>query len=174
MLINLIGGEATGKSSLAQILGIELEAVVVPEALRAFVDTHGRVPRADEQASILRDQAEAERIALLHVNDRDRGFVIGDPAPIMTAVYSQLYYDDASLFDTAMELSPVSDLVVWCSPDFEWTPDLGQRDGPEFRDAADAIIQNTVMPLYSTANINVLQVTGSLNERLVQVLTHLM
>ena len=57
MLINLIGGEATGKSSLAHVLGVQLEAVVVPEALRAFVDVHGRAPRVDEQASILRDQA---------------------------------------------------------------------------------------------------------------------
>ena len=173
MLINLIGGEATGKSSLAQVLGVQLEAVVVSEALRAFVDVHGRAPRVDEQVSVLRDQAEAERVALLQGQERDRGFVIGDPAPIMTAVYSQLYYDDASLFRIAMELSPVSDLVVWCSPDFEWTPDLGQRDGPEFRDAADEIIQNEVIPLFAAARINVLQVTGSVDERLDQVLNHL-
>jgi nicotinamide riboside kinase len=173
MLINLIGGEATGKSTLAHALGVRLDAVVVPEALRAFVDVHGRAPRVDEQASILRDQAEAERIAIAESQERDRGFVIGDPAPIMTAVYSQLYYDDSSLFRVSMEVSPVSDVVVWCSPDFEWTPDLGQRDGPEFRDAADVIIRTEVIPLFQAARINVLQVTGSIDERLNQVLAHL-
>jgi nicotinamide riboside kinase len=173
MLINLIGGEATGKSSLAHVLAMRLEAVVVPEALRAFVDVHGRTPRVDEQASILRDQAEAERMAILQGQELNRSFVIGDPAPIMTAVYSRLYYDDPSLFHVSMELSPVSDLVVWCSPDFEWTPDPGQRDGPEFRDAAEVIIKNEVIPLFQAARINVLQVTGSIDERLRQVLTHL-
>ncbi len=173
MLINLIGGEATGKSSLAHALGLQLDAVVVPEALRTFVEVHGRVPRVDEQASILRDQAEAERLAIFQGQELDRGFVIGDPAPIMTAVYSRLYYDDSSLFHVSMELSPVSDLVVWCSPDFDWTPDLGQRDGPEFRDAADVIIRSEVIPLFEDANINVLQVTGSIDERLDQVLAHL-
>jgi nicotinamide riboside kinase len=173
MLINLIGGEATGKSSLAHVLGVQLEAVVVPEALRAFVDVHGRAPRVDEQASILRDQAEAERAAIAQSQERDRGFVIGDPAPVMTAVYSQLYYDDSSLFRVSMEVSPVSDVVVWCSPDFEWTPDVGQRDGPEFRDAADVIIRREVIPLLQAARINVLQVTGTIDERLHQVLAHL-
>jgi nicotinamide riboside kinase len=170
MLINLIGGEATGKSSLAHALGLQLDAVVVPEALRTFVEVHGRVPRVDEQASILSDQAEAERMAILQGQALGRGFVIGDPAPIMTAVYSRLYYDDSSLFRVSMEVSPASDLVVWCRPDFEWTPDLGQRDGPEFRDAADVIIRNQVIPLFTDVNINVLQVTGSIDERLDQVL----
>lgn len=173
MLINLIGGEATGKSSLAHALGLRLDAVVVSEALRAFVDVHGRAPRVDEQKSLLEDQAAAERIAIAESQELNRGFVIGDPAPIMTAVYSELYYDDTSLFHIAMAVSPVSDLVVWCSPDFDWTPDLGQRDGPEFRDAADAIIRNKVLPRFTAAQIDVLQVTGSVDHRLEQVLAHL-
>lgn len=168
MLINLVGGEATGKSTLAQALGQELDAHVVPELLRDFVDTHKRVPRADEQHSVMEAQSESERRALTQWN-----VVIGDPAPVMTAVYSQLYYDDDSLFALARIMGPPSDLVIWCGTDFTWQADGNQRDGPEFRDAANTIIEIQVVPDLLVRGIDVLHVTGPQDKRLHAVLTHL-
>lgn len=180
VLLHLVGGESTGKStlatslatslasSLASSLNAALHATVVHEVLRTFVEDHGRVPRADEQLHILEAQAQAERVAL-----ETAQIVIGDPAPVMTAVYSQLYYDDDSLFDAAESMGPRSDLVVWCSPDFAWQPDSGQRDGARFREAADAIIASRVIPRLTSTGIDVLHVTGSPDARLRQVLDHL-
>ena len=172
MLLHLIGGESTGKSTLATslgaALGAALDVTVVHEVLRSFVEDRGRVPRADEQVHILEAQAQAERIALQTAH-----IVIGDPAPVMTAVYSELYYDDDSLFGAAETMGPRSDLVVWCSPDFAWQPDSGQRDGARFREAADAIIASRVIPWLASTGIDVLHVTGSPDARLRQVLDHL-
>jgi nicotinamide riboside kinase len=168
VLLHLIGGESTGKSTLATSLSATLDATVVHEVLRSFVESRGRVPRADEQMRVLEAQVQAERIAL-----QNSQIVIGDPAPVMTAVYSQLYYDDDSLFGAAESMSPRSDLVVWCAPDFAWQPDSGQRDGARFREAADAIIASRVIPRLTSTGIDVVHVTGTPDARLRQVLDHL-
>lgn len=168
MLLHLVGGESTGKSTLATALGAALDATVVPEVLRSFVESRGRVPRADEQLDVLTAQAQAERTAL-----QSSHIVVGDPAPVMTAVYSQLYYDDDSLFVAAASMDPRSDLVIWCSPDFAWQPDTGQRDGARFREAADALIASRVIPWYLSTGIDVLHVTGAPDARLRQVLDRL-
>ncbi len=47
--IGLVGGEGTGKTTLASALAVALPACVVDESLRAFVEREGRTPRADEQ-----------------------------------------------------------------------------------------------------------------------------
>ncbi len=168
MLLTLIGGEATGKSTLAAALASHLDAQVVPEVLRAFVDDRGRVPRADEQLRILQVQAAAERRALA-----TGLIVIGDPDPVMTAVYSQLYYDDASLFDAAEIMSLPRRLVIWCDTDAAWQADGGQRDGVAFRDSAHTIIKAEVIPRFSNLGVDVLKVTGPVDARLRMVLEHL-
>lgn len=164
MLINLVGGESTGKSALAVALGSQLDALVVPEVLRSFVTEYGRAPHAGEQRGVMEAQAQAERLAL-----QTSGVVIGDPAPVMTAVYSLLYFEDDALFEAAIAHGPRADLVIWCAPDFPWQPDDGQRDGARFRTAADAIIASHVVPALDRAGMHVLHVTGPLEERLHQV-----
>ncbi len=166
-VIGLLGAECTGKSALARDLAHVLDAVLVPEYLREFVDHHGRAPRADEQAGILREQRERIRTA------RSAGqTVIADPMPVMTAVYSLAYFGDDSLLEDAVDeaLDPASgyDLVVWCRPDFPWSPDGPQRDGPAWRALVDEILTERVLPRLRQG-ARVVEARGPGHERLADV-----
>lgn len=158
--IGLIGGECTGKSELARVLAAELPASVVPEVLRAFVHEHGRPPRATEQRAIMDRQAalEAEKLAACRTP-----WLIGDPAPLMTAIYSVVYFDDASLIRDAIEHARGYDLILWCDTDIPWIPDDGQRDGPEYRAAEHAVIERTVRGVLD--DLPVVLVSGPVTER---------
>ena len=165
----LIGGECTGKSALAQAL-VEARradghtALVVPEALREFVDRAGRTPTADEQRAILTSQKDSVHAAL----QQDVDLVVSDPAPLMTAVYSIQYFDDRKLLPSALDDLESSDLIVWCAPDLPWQPDGKHRDGPQARDLTDRILESQVIPLLT--DIPLVQVHGSLATRVETVI----
>lgn len=139
-IISVVGGESTGKSTLATALGERLSAVVVSEFLRTWIDQHGgRVPCASEQAEVMTTQHDSEISARLRATDTGRRWVIADSGPLMTAVYSIQYYDDASLLPQALEWTSASDCVVWCQDDFPWHPDP-QRDGSHARAKSQDIL----------------------------------
>lgn len=138
-LISVVGGESTGKSTLAAGLGARLPGTVVSEGLRNWVDRHGRVPRATEQAAVMDAHRRAERSALLRADQTGQPWVISDSGPLMTAVYSVQYYEDDSLLPLALEWTAQSDRVVWCQDDFPWQPDP-QRDGPLARTGSQRIL----------------------------------
>ena len=85
---------------------------------------------------------------------------MADPAPIMTAVYSVLYFDDPSLLPQAVAHARGYGLVVWCDPSIPWQPDPGQRDGPDLRARADAILADVVRERLAAAGVRVLRVGG--------------
>ncbi len=157
-LISVVGGESTGKSTLARALGRRLGAAVVAEELRLWVQQFGRVPDADEQWTVMRAQADAEAQALRSAGwGSDSGsppqgdrcdvrcrWVISDSGPLMTAVYSQLYYDDDSLLPVALEHIRGTALVVVCGDEIAWVPDEGQRDGERMRRAGQELIVDAV------------------------------
>jgi nicotinamide riboside kinase len=139
--VGLLGAECTGKSSIAEELSGRLGAVHVPEALRAFVETRGRVPDAADQAGILSDQRAAMELATL---DHPDSIIICDPLPLMTAIYGMAYFDDWSLLDTAVDDARTYDLIWWCRPDLPWRADGRQRDGEEYRARVDSLIETTL------------------------------
>lgn len=166
-LISIVGGESTGKSTLSAMLGVELSAVVVSEFLRNWVDHHdGRVPRAAEQASVMAGQREAEITALEQAARAGHSWVVADSGPLMTAVYSIQYYDDASLLPLALEWVAESELVVWCQDDFPWQPD-SQRDGSHARTKSQEVI-GTI--LADHPELPVLRVDGPPQRRIDAVL----
>lgn len=175
MRIGLMGGECTGKSTLAADLADELRALlrcpvhVVPEALRAFVASHGRPPFADEQSGIMSDQRAAEdRLC------QAGGVVIGDPATVMTAAYSALYFGDTSLWERAANHAGSYDLLLWCRPDLPWVADPGQRDGPAYRKQADDIIAEAITPEGPLAGARLHPISGTRQHRRDQAVTHAM
>lgn len=167
MRIGLLGGECSGKSTLARALEQVLPACVVPEHLRTFVDEHGRVPRRDEQQALLRAQWEAEESAAATCAS---GILIADPAPLMTAVYSEVYFDDPSLTPPAVALADAYDLVVWCADDVPWQADGAQRDGQPYRAAAEQVIARLVASDLVPRGLHVIRVTGSVEDRVTAVL----
>ncbi len=153
--IAVIGGESTGKSTLARGLAELTHGLVVTEVLRSFVEEHGRTPVQSEQRSILVAQHAREISA---AQEFPHAVILCDPATTMTAIYSELYFQDSSLRDEALQYTAEYDALLWCRPDIPWVDDAGQHDGPQFREAADQIIEQWFTEL--CAITTVIQITG--------------
>lgn len=163
----LLGGECTGKSSLAATLADTLDAVVIPEYLRSFVDQHQRTPTLEDQSEIWQAQSRALDQALREVSQA--GVVVCDPAPAMTAIYSVQYFPDEVHFDPAIAVRTPPDAVwVWCYPDIPWTPDGVHRDGPSARAATHQLIGELLVPHLPPEDVVSCQ--GSVDQRLSTVL----
>lgn len=162
-LVSVVGGESTGKTTLANALAQQLPAAAVPETLRDWVTREGRVPRADEQMEVLREHRLAEVEAL--TQPAPPHWVVSDSGPIMTAAYSIIYYNDHSLVAEARRMAEQVALVVWCGADIPWVPDGAQRDGPHMREAAQDVLGQILLD----SDLPVLSVSGSLDQRVAQV-----
>ena len=165
-LISIVGGECTGKSTLATALGVRLPAVVVSEFLRDWVDQQGRVPLREEQAAVMAAHRSSEISALQHADRSGLGWAVSDSGPLMTAVYSIQYYDDHALLPRAVEWTAASARVLWCQDDFPWQPDP-QRDGSPAR----ATSQQILAAIFAEhPELPVLPVSGPFAERVATVL----
>jgi HTH-type transcriptional regulator, transcriptional repressor of NAD biosynthesis genes len=143
LTVTLLGGESTGKSSLAQALQQALETRglatrLVPEHLRQWCEAQGRAPRAEEQAALAAEQA---RLIEQASRAPEVAVVIADTAPLVIAAYSELYFNDTSLFPAALELQRFVDLTLLMGLDLPWVADGLFRDSPAIRDATDAILR---------------------------------
>jgi nicotinamide riboside kinase len=138
IVIAIVGAESTGKTSLASALAERLPADTglrcawVGEWLRDWCDEHGRTPRADEQAQIALVQAR-------HIAEAAQAhdIVVADTTPLMTAVYSDLLFDDPSLYEPALRDQRGYDLTLLTALDLPWVADGHQRDGPHVRTPVD-------------------------------------
>ena len=166
-LIGVVGGESTGKSTLAAALGMRLPAIVVPEYLRTWVERHrGQVPQPGEQAEIMAAHRAAEVSGMRDAERSGLAWVVSDSGPLMTAVYSIQYYDDPSLLPLAIEWAARNDLILWCQDDFPWQPDP-QRDGSQAR----ATSQQLLAEIFAThPELPMLEVRGGFDERVESVL----
>ena len=163
--LGLLGGESTGKTTLARALAEALPGRVAPEHLRDFVAATGRAPLRDEQPGIFAAQREAVEDAVRAGESGGAGWVIADPLPLMTAVYSLVYFDDPSLMQEGLDDARAYDLILWCAPDIPWEADSAMRDGISFRDRADNVIETVIAPVLPLQRI-----AGSETARLAQAL----
>ncbi|MDP3971512.1 MAG: ATP-binding protein [Candidatus Nanopelagicales bacterium] len=166
-LIGLLGAEATGKSTLARDLARTLDAELVTEALRDFVTAHGRAPRRDEQAAVMREQLAREAEALGRARDSDKAWVVCDPCVLMTPAYSIAYFGDDSLLVAGLEHQREYRIVLKCLPDIPWTPDPGQRDGPALRERVETVLSD----LTRAHGLRLHSLSGTASERLAQALS---
>lgn len=168
-VVAVIGGECSGKSTLARALAERLPGEHVVEELRVFVDDHGRPPQQAEQAGVMNRQIEAEGAAVQRAAASGLRWVVGDPAALMTAVYSVAYFDDDSLLPAAVAHQRNYRLTVWCDTDLPWVADGDQRDGPAERDRVHQLIGRIV----DSHNLEVCRVAGPVDDRVERVLTAL-
>lgn len=120
----------------------------------------------NEQQALLHEQAAREDDVAAECTHT---WLIADPAPLMTAIYSLEYFDDGSLVSLGIAHARNYDLLVWCGTDIPWTPDPGQRDGGDRRSSTDATIARVVRAELTAAGIDVVHVTGSVQERVAAV-----
>lgn len=146
MLIAIVGAESTGKTRLAQDLALQLAAgtglrcIAVPELLRGWCERAGRTPRPDEQLAIATVQtASIDEAALSH------DVVLCDTTALMTAIYSDYLFDDASLLPAALAFHRRCELTLLTALDIPWEADGLQRDGPQVRPPIDAAIRRALL-----------------------------
>ena len=134
--IALLGAESTGKSTLAQALARRYGTLWVPEYLREFVEVNARVPREDDQLGIARTQRVREEA--LALDARTTGLLFCDTTPLMTAVYSRIYWGRVPADLLALEAAHDYAWTLVAAPDLPWVPDGLQRESEEVRQRVHA------------------------------------
>lgn len=142
--IAIVGAECTGKTTLAQALGAELSALVLPERLRLWCESRGRTPQRDEQAHIVRLQQEDEARAQQEAARRGLAWVLCDSTPLVTSLYSRLHFADDTLEADALAWQQGYALTFVTGIDVDWVSDP-QRDGPQARARFDALLRELLV-----------------------------
>jgi nicotinamide riboside kinase len=129
MKIAILGAESTGKSTLAHALAkhfIEAgnQAFVVDEYLREWCATQMRTPQAHEQTSIAHEQTR-------RIHATEGVTVIADTTALMTAIYSDVLFQDPSLYPQGLDDIRHFQHVLVAATDLPWVPDNHFRDSPE-------------------------------------------
>lgn len=141
MKIGIVGAECCGKSTLSTALHSALNTrypgiALVTEYLREWSEAHGRPPRAPEQAAVA--EVQRQRIsAATHV--------IADTTPLVTAVYSDVLFQDSSLYPTALDFQRSLSLTLLAGLDLPWVADGIQRDGVAVQQRIDARLREVLL-----------------------------
>lgn len=158
--IAILGAESSGKSTLAAALAAHYHTVWVPEYLREFVDTAGRVPREEDQYPIARTQMEREHAAA----QRAARFLFCDTTPLMTALYSKVYWGRVDRQLAALDAVHDYAVTFVTAPDGPWVPDGLQRESEAVRQS----VHRQVMATLGVRRIACTLVAGSLEQRMAQ------
>jgi HTH-type transcriptional repressor of NAD biosynthesis genes len=125
--VALIGGESTGKTTLAAALAEQLGTVWVPEYGRELWEQRSGRLEYDDLLAIAREQVARENAAITDAN----GWLVCDTNPLVTKFYSEAMFGRV-----APELSTLStrryDATLLCAPDFPFVQD-GTRQDARFR-----------------------------------------
>ena len=143
LTVAVLGAECTGKSSLVTALQTHWQARgaivrVIPEVLRQWCDQQGRTPLAQEQSAIAQAQADLAEQA------QGGGFLIADTSPLMTAIYSDVLFQDPSLYPFALKHHRIYHHTLVTGLDLPWQADGIQRDGAAMRERIDTRLRDVL------------------------------
>jgi nicotinamide riboside kinase len=166
MKIALLGAESTGKTQLAHELAAHMQgsgqtAIAIDEYLREWCEQHARTPRQGEQQHIAQTQQERIEAAASKAS-----WVFADTTPLMTAIYSEFIFQDASLTKAALAYQTSFDLTLITGLDMPWQADGIQRDGEHVRAPVDTLLRHHLQ----TAGIAFEVIYGSGEQRLTHAL----
>ncbi len=159
----LLGGESSGKSTLAQALARHFGTEWVAEYGRELWERKDGRLEYDDMRRIAREQVRREEAALV----QSRRYLFCDTSPLTT-----LFYSTEMFGSSASELRQLAQRgyqhTVLCAPDFEFVQD-GTRREPSFRDAQHAWYLREL----SRRAIPHLVVSGDVPYRVARVVRHL-
>jgi nicotinamide riboside kinase len=143
-VIAIVGAESTGKTTLAEQLTTALRdrghAVAwVSEYLREFCEQHHRTPQPHEQQGIAEEQTRRITEAA-----QSHDLVIADTTAVMIAVYSDMLFEDRSLYAHAEAAQRAYALTLLTALDLPWTADGLQRDGPHVREPVTDLVRSSL------------------------------
>ena len=161
--IALLGGESSGKTTLARSLAHALGTVWVPEYGRQRWEELRQTLASEELLRVARTQVAWEDEQTAHA----RGWLVCDTTPLTTLQYCLHDHGRASaeLYELARRRY---DLTVLCLPDFAFVQDGCRRD-----DTFRAQQHAWTLARLAEQGVAALEVRGSVHERLAQVLSRL-
>jgi len=128
----LLGGESSGKTTLAQALAEHLHTAWVPEYGRELWERLRQTLSVDELLHVGRHQIELEDAAAAGRS----GWIVCDTTPLTTLQYC--LHDHGTAPEELQALARRRyDLTVVCAPDFDFVQDGCRRDD-SFRNAQHA------------------------------------
>jgi len=164
--LTIMGAESTGKSTLARALGAHLGTTWVHEYGREHYEARGGRLQLTDYVEIARIHREREDEAAYGAFK----WVVSDTNAITTMMFSHLYERDSldELREMANECASRYSSFIVCNDDIPFEQD-GWRDSIEWR----ARMQGIVLCDLATRGIPYLVVSGSIHERVGQVMAHL-
>ena len=159
--IAVLGAESSGKSTLCGALARRYDTVWVPEYLREFVDTHKRVPFEADQYGIACTQRAREDAAAVDAN----AFLFCDTTPLMTALYSQVYWGRVDAGLAALAATHDYALTLVTAPDTPWVADGLMRESEEVRQCVFSMLVQEL----DARGVRFVLLEGDLPHRLRQV-----
>jgi HTH-type transcriptional regulator, transcriptional repressor of NAD biosynthesis genes len=161
--IALLGGESSGKTTLARSLALALGTVWVPEYGRQRWEELRQTLSVEELLQVARTQVAWEEEQAAHA----RGWLVCDTTPLTTLQYC--LHDHGRACPALEQLARRRyDLTVLCQPDFAFVQDGCRRD-----DTFRAQQHAWTLARLAEQGVEPLQVHGSVHERLQRVLAHL-
>jgi NadR type nicotinamide-nucleotide adenylyltransferase len=161
--VAILGAESTGKSTLAPRLAARYGTLWVPEYLREFVETHQRVPFEHDQVEIARTQRAREDA--MAASPEARRYLFCDTTPLMTAVYSRIYWGRVPPDLLTLEAAHDYAYTLVAGLDLPWVPDGLQRESEEVR----AQVHACLLEVLRERGIPFTLLEGDLPQRMRQV-----
>ncbi|WP_374565736.1 AAA family ATPase [Ideonella sp.] len=159
----LLGGESSGKTTLAQALAERLGTTWVPEYGRERWEQVGGVLSVDELVHVAQVQVQRE----IDAAPTAHGWLVCDTSPLTTLQYCLLDHGAAPAELQQLARRPY-DLAVLCDGDFGFVQDGTRRD-----DAFRAEQQARTAEALQKLRANYVTVRGGVEERIEQVLAAL-
>jgi nicotinamide riboside kinase len=162
----LLGGESSGKTTLARELAQRLHTAWVPEYGRQRWEELRETLSVDELVAVARRQIEWEDLACASI-DTPGSWLICDTSPLTTLQYC--LHDHGFAPPELHEMARRGyDLMVLCEADFAFVQDGCRRD-----DGFRAAQQAWTLARLAEMGVTCLRVTGSVDQRVDQVLRDL-
>lgn len=162
--VALLGGESSGKTTLARALADALHTLWVPEYGRVLWEQLRRTLTPDELVQVGQTQVQWEHEHAAPAAAQGAHWLVCDTTPLTTLHYCLADHVDAPAALQELAGRPY-DLTVLCQPDFDFVQDGCRRDDDWRRAQHDW----TVAQL-AARGVTPLQVQGSVQQRLAQVL----
>lgn len=153
--VAVLGGESTGKTTLAKALARELDTVWVPEYGRELWETRNARLEFPDMLHIAEIQVAREEAAAR----RAKRYLICDTTPLTTLLYSQLMFDRADPKLENLADNPYEH-TFFCVGDFDFVQD-GTRQPVEFQRKQQAWYESE----FERRNIRALRISGALGDR---------
>jgi HTH-type transcriptional regulator, transcriptional repressor of NAD biosynthesis genes len=154
--VALVGGESSGKSTLARALAARFETAWVHEYGRELWEARGGQLDPPDLLHIAEVQIEREERALLACNR----YLFCDTTPLVTRFYAEWMFGAADESLIALAKRPY-DLTFLCAGDWPFVQD-GSRQNPAFRDRQHAYYADHLR----RAGAPLVEIVGDLDTRL--------